>query len=67
MSDDSTFKPLSNPVASVMARLLASVALDDADRLRETARATGNDTLIKQSAQRLMDYERHAEESQYFA
>jgi len=66
MSDE-TFVPLSNPVASVMASIRAKAALNDADRLRETARATGNESLIKQSAKRLIDFERHAEESQYFA
>jgi len=63
----STFVPLSSPVGSVMARIRAQAALKDSDAIREVARATGNDTLNKHAAKRLADYERYAEESQWFA
>jgi len=65
--NDDTFVPLSNPVGSLMASIKARAALHDADQLREVAKATGNDALGKLSAKRLTDYERHAEESQWFA
>ena len=66
MSDD-TFVPLSNPVASTMAKLEANMALRDSDRLRFVGRAIGSDALLKLSAQRLVDYEKHAEDSQLWA
>lgn len=68
MDDTSdTFVPVSSPVGSIMARLKAATALKNSDVLRETARATGNGPLMSQSAKCLLDYERHAEESQWFA
>jgi hypothetical protein len=67
MDDGSTFVPLRSPVASLMASLAASRAIKDSDQLRETARATGNDALNLYAAKRLADFERHAEESQWFA
>jgi len=63
----STFLPLSSPVARVMAQIKATAALKDSDTIREVARATGNDALNKHAAKRLADYERYAEESQWFA
>lgn len=65
--DDETFVPLSSPVGSLMAKIKAQAALKDSDALRETARVSGNEHLHKHAAKRLTDYERYAEESQYFA
>lgn len=65
--DDSTFAPLNNPVASVMASVAARRALSDADTLREAAKTSNNEALRRHAAKRMADYERHAEESQWFA
>jgi hypothetical protein len=65
--DDDAFVPLSSPVGSLMAKIRAQAALKDADVLRETARVSGNEHLHKHAAKRLLDFEKHAEESQYFA
>lgn len=67
MSDDSTFVPLRSPVASLMAGLAASRAIKDADQLREAANSTGNEALRLYAAKRTADFEKHAEESQWFA
>lgn len=66
-STDDTFVHVSSPVGSIMARIKAVNALKDSDVLRETARETDNDYLRAHAARRLLDYETHAEESQWFA
>jgi hypothetical protein len=66
-NDDSTFVHVSSPVGSIMSRIMAKAALKDSDALREVARKSGNEHLTKQAAKKLLDYERHAEQSQLLA
>lgn len=67
MTDDDTFVPLRSPVASLMAGLAASRAIKDADQLREAARASDNTALRMHAAKRMVEFDKHAEESQWFA
>lgn len=67
MDSDDNFIPLSSPVASVLASIQARAALNDSDKIRAAARETNCPALIKHSAKRLVDFEKHAEESQWWA
>jgi hypothetical protein len=65
--DSDDFVPLSSPVASVMASIRSRAALKDHDTIRETARATDNPSLHKYAAKKLIAFDKHAEESQWWA
>lgn len=67
MDSDDNFIPLSSPVASVLASIQARAALKDADAIRSAARETDCPALSKYSAKRLVDFDKHAEESQWWA
>lgn len=67
MDKDDTFVQVGNPVARILAQLEGKRLIKAADELREAARATNNQTLIKQSAEQLVEFERFAGESQWWA
>jgi protein subunit release factor A len=68
MTDDTTFKPLSSPVGSLMAkieqRMLAQKSLEAADKAIEARNATGNVQHMVHAARHLQTYERVAEQRQ---
>jgi hypothetical protein len=67
MTDDATFVPLASPVGGLMKRLAAKRALDHSDALIQKARETDNPAMRRQGMKCLVDYEKLAEESQFWA
>lgn len=67
MQDDETFRPLASPVGAIMQQLAARRALKHSDALIEKSRETDNSAMRRQGMKCLIDYERFAEESQFWA
>lgn len=67
MDSDDNWQHVGSPVASVLAGLEARTAHSRNVELLKAARATDNSALHKLAAQQLSAFEKHAEESQWWA
>lgn len=67
MDSDDNWQHVGSPVASVLAGLQARTAHRQNVELLKAARESNNSALHKLAAEKLADYEKHAEQSQWWA